>query len=49
MRMVELEPEREHSWIEFVLVSPLILVGYIARVAWNGLITGWYMHKVKWW
>lgn len=49
MRLVELQEERERGWVEFILVTPLIIVGYLARMIWSGLIVGWYMHKVKWW
>lgn len=42
-------PERERGWIEFTLVTPLIIVGYFARAAWYGLLTGWCLHRGKWW
>ena len=49
MRIGDLHEERETGWVEFIIVTPLILVGFIARLVWYGLLTGWYMHKVKWW
>lgn len=47
--MISFTEEHKRGWIEFILITPFILIGYIARAVWYGLLTGWLFHRGKWW